>query len=103
MADPQRKPRGHPTVMTLEPMTPLFTALPAAQGPHELPPCVHLFLVLTATEGVSPLDLNLNFFVLELFVVHEAMMCFSMSRLKVHVAQGHLVCSRCAGTSSLVV
>lgn len=34
---------------------------------------MHLFLVLTATEGVSPLDLNLNFFVSELFVIHEVM------------------------------
>lgn len=89
--------------MTLEPMTLLFTALPPAQGPHELLPCVHLFLVLTATKGASPLDLNLNFFVSEHFVVHGAMMCFSMSHLKVHVAQGHLVCSRCTATSSLVV
>lgn len=94
----------HPTVVTLEqPLTPLITALPPAQGPHELPPCVHLFWVLTATEGAFPLDLNLNFFVSELFVVHGLMMCFSMSPLKVHMAQGHLVCSLCAAPSSLVV
>lgn len=105
MADPQAKAQGSSN--SYDPRAasdPVHHGFAPVQGPHECPPCVHLFLVLTAMEGASPLDLNLNFFfVSKLFVVHGVITCFSMSPLKVLMAQGHLVCSRCAVTSSLVV